>query len=410
MAIAAAVCRLAPDRRVGARHARDDRASPAHEPTLPPTAQRHPMRASQKSTRTPRTAARGEGVRARAIRRRAPDVAQVAAAASAGRHAEAIGRASAALAAARSRRPTVSTSSTCAPKATSRSATSMRRAPTPRRCSTSRGARKKPAMVAQALNRRALRRDPLRTRARRRRRPRRKRWRRPRRRRRPPYWKRWRCCASAKRSSGRATTRRPPRNCDASRPHVQGTRACGLGRARAWWGVSAARSGAGPRRGRRPRGARGAGARPAQPATCTAWATRSTCSRSTSPTSRSACACCKQALAAFEAAGYVERQGVITHNLGNQYSNLGPLPPRAAAVPAGRRRVPPRRIGGLRARDHVVDAGEHRACARQRRGRARDFVEARRPLGGLRARRITPPIDRWSTASSRCGKAIRRPR
>ena len=31
----------------------------------------------------------------------------------------------------------------------------------------------------------------------------------------------------------------------------------------------------------------------------------------------------RQALAAFEAAGYVERQAVITHNLGNQYSNLG---------------------------------------------------------------------------------------
>ncbi|MFO1325593.1 MAG: GAF domain-containing protein [Burkholderiales bacterium] len=31
----------------------------------------------------------------------------------------------------------------------------------------------------------------------------------------------------------------------------------------------------------------------------------------------------RQAQAAFEAAGYVERQGVITHNLGNQYSNLG---------------------------------------------------------------------------------------
>ena len=31
----------------------------------------------------------------------------------------------------------------------------------------------------------------------------------------------------------------------------------------------------------------------------------------------------KQALAAFEATGYVERQGVITHNLGIAYGELG---------------------------------------------------------------------------------------
>ena len=57
----------------------------------------------------------------------------------------------------------------------------------------------------------------------------------------------------------------------------------------------------------------------------------------------------QQALAAFEAAGYVERQAVITHNLGILYHELG-LDRRARkAAFESRRRLPARRCGRRRA-------------------------------------------------------------
>ena len=55
----------------------------------------------------------------------------------------------------------------------------------------------------------------------------------------------------------------------------------------------------------------------------TAWATRSTSSRSTSPISPPACACCSNRRPRSKRRAMSNAQGVVTHNLGLAYSNLG---------------------------------------------------------------------------------------
>jgi tetratricopeptide (TPR) repeat protein len=115
----------------------------------------------------------------------------------------------------------------------------------------------------------------------------------------------------------------------------------------------------------------------------------------------------QQALAAFEAAGYVERQGVVTHKLGNLYHELG-LDRRArrllskAAEPTGARarwvRALPRPTGCWRIRSMRSAISPPPGATYKRRSRA----------GNPRALRCRPRMGRRPTDSLRCGRTIPR--
>ena len=277
------------------------------------------MRESQKTTRPPRTAS---GVKASARARsaaRAPDVATVAAAASAGRHAEAIALAGAALASARvaaadrldlldlRAESHIATGSLDAASADADAMLEIARRA------------KKPAMVAQALNRRAY--VEIRS------------------------GRAHDALTTAQEAMEAAVRSRQPvleaiallrlgeaqfranayalaaRTCTrAARMFKASGHAAWEGRA--WWGVSAARSG----QGRVEEGDRAANRALALARRAgDLYGVGNAINMLTfhEPDIAKCMRLLKQALAAFEAAGYAERQGVITHNLGNQYSNLG---------------------------------------------------------------------------------------
>ena len=90
------------------------------------------------------------------------------------------------------------------------------------------------------------------------------------------------------------------------------------GQGRALWAMAAARSGQGRAGGRC--GGRSGGAGAAMRRPLRAGQRAATCRRSTNPTWPSRCACCQQSRP-FATAGYAERQGVCTHNLGLAYSS-----------------------------------------------------------------------------------------
>ena len=179
---------------------------------------------------------------------------------------------------------------------------------------------RKPAMLAQALNRRAL--VEIRTRANSREavapRQRRQRRRAAAGRR---LRKRWACCAWPKRSSGMRDNGRAARTATQSARLFKalggtggrGTRAVGIG-GRTRWAGPGGRSG--------PRGAEGADAGAAQrrPVRCRQRVNMLTFHETDIAERMRKLA---QARVAFESAGYTERQAVVTHNLGLAYSELG---------------------------------------------------------------------------------------
>ena len=191
------------------------------------------------------------------------------------------------------------------------------------------------------------------------------------------------CCAWAKRSSGCATTSARPR--PARRPpgcsRRWGSRSY---EGRAWWALSAARSGQGrvaedatARRTRRWRW-------PGAAATCTASATRSTCSRSTSPTSRRACACCSRRSRPSRPPATSSARRSSPTTSATCYSELG-LYRRA------------RRCCG-KPRDAYRRAGSVAPGSRRRRGCSRHIEHE---LGHLRGRQgaiSTEAVDRWEAA------------